>query len=141
MFFYNSIFTFIFPMVFCSSRIRHSSRYAFSLYSSKAEFSERSRAISFSCSSALSSAFAFSSPALAINSGAGSCLAVCSRTAWRSWRTASVPSLLVCMVVFISFSSPMIFLGSNRERYFAGQTRYARNTPAQGKRSLSAVFR
>ena len=48
-------------MVFCSSRIRHSSRYAFSLYSSKAEFSERSRAISLSCSSLLASAFAFSS--------------------------------------------------------------------------------
>lgn len=75
MFFYNSIFTFIFPMVFCSSRIRHSSRYAFSLYSSKAEFSERSRAISLSCSSLLASAFAFSSAAWAISSGAGSCLA------------------------------------------------------------------
>lgn len=35
-------------MVFCSSRTRHSSRCAFSLYSSKTEFSESSRAISLS---------------------------------------------------------------------------------------------
>lgn len=35
-------------MFFCSSRTRHSSRCAFSLYSSKTEFSESSRAISLS---------------------------------------------------------------------------------------------
>lgn len=51
----------------------------------------------------------FSSAAFAISSGAGSCFAVCSRTACSSWRIASVPSLLVCMVAFTSFNSPMIF--------------------------------
>lgn len=121
MFFYNSIFTFIFPMVFCSSRIRHSSRYAFSLYSSKAEFSERSRAISLSCSSLLASAFAFSSAAWAISSGAGSCLAVCSRTAWRSRCTASVPSLCRSMIFADCSSRPATF--SNGERSKASPRR------------------
>lgn len=62
-------------MVFRPSPVRYSSRCAFFLYPCKVEFSERNRAISFSRSSLL--AFAFSSAAWAINSGTGSCFAVC----------------------------------------------------------------
>lgn len=87
----------------------------------KAEFSERSRAISRSCSSLLASAFAFSSAAWAISSGAGSCLAVCSRTVWRSRRTASVSSLCCSMIFADCSSRPATF--SNGERSNASPRR------------------
>ena len=75
---YSSVFTFIFPNVFCSSRTRHSSRYAFSLYSWRSLISLRNRLFSswrswrsLARSVARLSAFAFASVAWTISSEAG----------------------------------------------------------------------
>ena len=75
---YSSVFTFIFPIVFCSSRTRHSSRCAFSLYSWRTLISLRNRLFSswrswrsLARSVARLSAFAFASVAWTISSGAG----------------------------------------------------------------------
>ena len=75
---YSSVFTLIFPIVFCSSRTRQSSRCAFSLYSWRALISLRNRLFSswrtcssLACSAARLSALAFASVAWTISSGAG----------------------------------------------------------------------
>lgn len=74
---YSSVFTLIFPIVFCSSRTRQSSRCAFSLYSWWSLISLRNRLFSswrswrsLARSVARLSAFAFASVAWTISSGA-----------------------------------------------------------------------
>ena len=75
---YSSVFTLIFPIVFCSSRTRQSSRCAFSLYSWRTLISLRNRLFSswrswrsLARSVARLSAFAFASVAWTISSEAG----------------------------------------------------------------------